>query len=352
MAPISCVGDMAVVPLAIDWNPGMTVFAKPEFLRSVGDEYGWLGGFDGSGVQRCFLPYTIVRKAGVRLVRFRVETIPCVEHLSLEEERTFLDRVVHHFRVAGADVIIPASTNTIFRTYPDGALAAPYGTHVVELDRPEAVLWSAVSANHRRQVRAAEKAGVQVRTADDALPAVHGIIRDTFRKSSMPFMPLEGLQRMIGGLGSQAHVFVAELSGQVQACAVMAFSRYSAYYMYGGSVASAAPGAMHLLHWHAMRLYREVGVQRYDFCGARVDPAPGSKAEGLATFKRRFGSEFRQGFMWKCSLRPLRSVLYSVAVRVFRGGDIVDAERHKLDVRLQPVGAGPLRDLRMKGRSS
>lgn len=322
-------GQITVRPIPIEWNPGMTVFASSGFLQAVGSEYGWLGGFDTTDTQRCFLPYTIVRKAGVRLARFRVETIPCVPDLPIEEERVFLNSVVGHFRRTGADVIIPASTNTIFRTYPDGSVAAPYGTHVVALNRPEDALWSGVSTSHRRQVRSAQKAGVKVRTTSELLPAVHAVIRGTFAKSSMRFMSPGALRRMVQGLDPYAHVFVAELNGRLQACAVMAFSRHSAYYMYGGSAPDAAPGAMHLLHWEAMRRYRELGTLQYDFCGARVNPAPGSKAEGLATFKQRFGSQFRQGFMWKCRLSPLRSALYSVSVRLLRGGDIVDAERHK-----------------------
>ena len=76
------------------------------------------------------------------------------------------------------DVIIPPSTNTIFRTYPAGAVAAPYATHVVDLSVPEEALWSAVSATHRRQIRAAAKGGVMVRT--DAAQ-----LRDVPRASSV-----------------------------------------------------------------------------------------------------------------------------------------------------------------------
>ena len=317
-------------PVTIRWDSSLPVFAKEEFLRAVGDEYGWLGGIDESGKMRCVLPYTVVRKAGIRMVRFRVETIPCTAELGLHEESAFLNSVVQHFRHARADVIIPASTNTIFRTYPENAIAAPYGSHIVDLAQPEAALWEAMSANHRRQVHAAEKLGVRIRTGDEYLTTAHSIIRDTFSKSSMRFMRLDALAGMVRGLEDNVHLFVAEHGARVQSCAVMAFSQHSAYYMYGGSIADAASGSMHLLHWEAMRLYRQLGVRRYDFCGARVNPAPGSKAEGLATFKQRFGAELHQGFIWKCRISAWKSAVYSLAVRHLRGGDIVDAERHKL----------------------
>jgi hypothetical protein len=332
----SLLGDASISakPIAIEWDPSLPVFAKEEFLRAAGDEYGWLGGVDEYGKLRCILPYTIVRKLGVRLVRFRDETIPYGGALDIVEERSFLNSVVGHFRSSGGDVIIPASNNAIFRTYPDGAVAAPYGTYYIPLTQPEDTLWAAVSSSHRRRVRSAEKSGVRVRNSPEYRAMAHGIIRDTFKKSSLPFMPLEALIRIIEGLGENAHVLVAECDSKVQCCAVTAYSQHTAYYMYGGSVPEAVPGAMHLLHWEAIRLYRGLGVRRYDFYGARINPAPDSKAAGLAAFKQRFGAELERGYMWKYRISSLKSAIYTLGVRVLRGGDIVDAEHHKLQPQL------------------
>jgi len=298
-------GPIVARPIPIRWNPGLPVFAKEGFLNAVGDEYGWLGGMDAAGALRCILPYTIVRKAGVRMVRFRVETLPCSTGFEIEEERAFLDSVVEYFRRVGGDVIIPPSTNTIFRTYPSEALAAPYATHIADLSVAEEALWSAVSATHRRHIKAAAKSGVVVRSDAGQLSTCHAIIRDTFRKSSMPFMSLEKLCRMVDGLEGDVRVIVAEAGGAVQSCAVMPFSQHTAYYLYGGSVPGAVQGSMHMLHWEAIRLFKLLGVGRYDFCGARVSPAPGSKAAGLAAFKERFGADLLQGYTWKCALRPV-----------------------------------------------
>jgi hypothetical protein len=327
--------------MKLPWDPGLPVFAKEEFLRAVGDEYGWLGGVDETASLRCVLPFTIVRKAGVRMVRFRVETIPFGKELDVLEERSFLNGVVQHFRENRADVIIPASTNTIFRAYPEGAEAAPYGTYFVSLAKAEDALWAAVSPSHRRHVRSAEKSGVRVRSAPECMHVTHAIIHNTFKKSSLPFMSLESFARMVEGLGENAHLLVAECHGQIQSCALIAYSLQGAYYLYGGSIPQAVPGAMHLLHWEAIRLYRRLGVRRYDFCGARIDPAPGSKAAGLAAFKQRFGADLDRGYMWKCSISPLKSAIYSLGVRWLRGGDIVDAEHHKLDHRLIVADSRP-----------
>jgi lipid II:glycine glycyltransferase (peptidoglycan interpeptide bridge formation enzyme) len=87
---------------------------------------------------------------------------------------------------------------------------------------------------------------------------------------------------------------------------------------------------MNLLQWEAIKRFRNLGVKRYDFVGVRINPEEGSKQEGLMTFKQRFGGYLAKGFMWKYSLSPLKYAVYSQAVKYLRGGDIVDAERHKL----------------------
>ena len=321
---------MKAAPIEIDWHSDLSIYASEKFLRTVGDEYGWLGGTDDSGKIRCILPYTIVRKALVRMVRFRVETILLDESLGVEEERSFLDSAVEYFRSVRADIIIPATTNTIFRTYPTGAIAAPYGTLIIDLDRDEEALFNNLSSSHRRKIRLATKSGVKILAGFEHAEIAYALVRDTFKRSSMPFMDYAAFQRMVDSLGENIKIMVAEYRGVIQGCVVIPFSGHSAYYVYGGSIPDPETGSMNLLHWEAIRLFKSLGVKRYDFCGVRIDPEKGSKQEGLMAFKERFGPRLVQGFMWKYPLNPLKSRIYSLAVRLLRGGDIVDAERHKL----------------------
>lgn len=322
--------NMKVSQVAIDWRPAMSVYASEPFLRAVGDESGWLAGFDQHGRQRCVLPYTIVRKASIQMARFRVETIPIGDPIGTEDERAFLDGVVAHFRAAGVDLIIPATTNTIFRTYPDGADAAPYGSHILDLTHSQEAIWDRMHSKHRNVIRSAGKKGVQIRTGLDLADKAYELIRATFKRSSLPFMRIEAFRSFVSALGENVAVLTAEADNRIQACAVIPYSEYSAYYAYGGTAPHPPTGAANLLQWHAICHLKAEGVKRYDFCGARTDPEPGSKAAGLVMFKERFGASLHRGFIWKYALNRWKAPLYSAAVRLLRGGDIVDAERHKL----------------------
>ena len=316
--------------MPINWSPRLPVFASEEFLKAVSDEYGWLGGIDSSGELCCILPYTVIRKGIFRMVRFRVETILLKEGLSLEAEKAFLRKCLDHFRSIGADVVIPATTNTIFRTYPDGADAAPYGSYIVDLRQPEEVLWKNIGRITRQNIGTAQRDGILIKSGLERFDEAYALIEETFGRSKLPFMSHESLERFMVGLGENGKLVTAEYQGGLQSCVIYAFSDYCAYAVYAGNVVRQHQGANKLIYWEAFRLFKELGVERFDFVGARIAPEKGSKQAAINLFKQRLGAKLTQGYIWKYPLRPWRSLAYSYGVRLLRGGDIVDLERHKM----------------------
>ncbi len=323
---------MKATPVPITWHSGLPIYASENFLKAVGDEYGWLGGIDDSGRLRCVLPYTIIRKPFIRMIRFRVETIPIEGELDVEEEKSFLNSTVKYFKSLGADMIIPATTNTLFRTYPDGAIAAPYGSYIIDLSQPEDTLWSNLNSTYRKKIRNSAKKGIEIRSGLEYLDTSYELIRNTLKRSKLGFMRYDQFKRLVLALGENMKIFIAGYQGAVQGCTVFPFSGHSAYSLYGGRIPEADTGAMNLLNWEAIRQFRGLGVKRFDFVGVRINPEKGSKQEGIMIFKQRFGGKLTQGYMWKYPFNPLKYAVYALAVRFLRGGDIVDQERHKLKV--------------------
>ena len=330
MPPVTDPMALNAARVEMQWRPELSIYASPSFLKLVGDEYGWIGGIDDSGNVRCVLPFTIIRKAKFRIVRFRVETIPIGEGIEVEEEKLFLNSTIEYFRSIGADMIIPATTNTIFRTYPYGAVVAPYGTYIVDLNQTEEALWENLHSKHRNKIRNAIKKGVEIRSGTEHLESAYDMVRDTLKRSKLRFISYKKFENFVLGLNNNVKILVAEYQGSIQGCAVLPFSAYSAYYLYGGSILNPITGAMNLLQWEAIRTFRNLGVKCYDFVGVRIQPDKGSKQEGLKMFKERFGGQLVQGYMWKFALQPIKYGVYSLAVRLLRGGDIVDNEQHKL----------------------
>ena len=321
---------MKAMPIPIDWHPDLPIFASESFLKAVGNEYGWLGGIDETGKLRCILPFTIIRKAIFRLVRFRVETIQIEQGFSIDEEKAFLNSVVEYFRTKGADMIIPATTNTIFRTYPDGADAAPYGSYIIDLTQSEDSIWRSIDRIMRQNIKSAIKNGVTIRDGSVDLEAAHKLIVETFQRSKLPFMRYEEFNHFVKGLGNNSKILIADCNGHPQSYVVFGFSNYCAYAIYAGNIDNQQQGANKLLYWEAIRIFKSLGTQRYDFVGARINPEKGTKQDAINALKRRFGSELKQGYMWKYPIKPFKYMLYGMASQWRSGGDIVDAERHKM----------------------
>ncbi len=324
--------NIEIRPIEIHWEQDLPIFASEKFLVLVGKKYGWLGGFDNTGEMRCILPYTILQKSLITMARFRVGIINVGKVLSIDEEKIFLNNVVKYFKSIGIDMIIPATPNTIFRIYPDGAIVAPYGTYIINLINNEDILWNNLHSKHRNVIRNAIKKGVQIKYGLEYLNMAYDMINKTLKRSKLTFMSYKNFKKLLLGLDNNVNIFGAFYKGTMQGCAVIPFSLYSAYYLYGGSISKPLTGSMNLLHWEAIRLFKKRRVKRYDFFGVRKNPEKGSKQYGLKMFKERFGGQLVQGYMWKSSFKPVNYAIYSLLVKLLRGGDIVDNECHKLHI--------------------
>src|SRR5262249_53478894 len=283
------------------------------------------------GRPRCFLPYNVLRKPGFRMIRFRTGTICIGAQLGFAEEREFLNGVVEHFRAA-ADIIIPSGNHAIFQAYPEGAIHGPYGTFLNDLELSEEVLQSGIRKTFRQNIRKAATAGVQIKNGSQYLEIAYQLVAETLQRSEVKFRSFADFKNKIDAFGEYVRVFVAEHEGVVQGCMVAPFSAHSAYNCYAGSREKPILGSMHLLHWEAMRQFKQMGVKRFDFQGVRVKPDKGSKQEGIMHYKQGFGGQLLQGYLWKFPLRPLKSFAYTLVVRLLMGGDIVDQERKNTTV--------------------
>ena len=151
------------------------------------------------------------------------------------------------------------------------------------------------------------------------------------KRSGSTFKTHREFTQRIESFGRVCKVFVAEHEGIIQGCMVSPSANILRQQLLCGLPGrSRFLGSMHLLHWEAIRQFREMGVKRFDFQGVRINPEKGSKQEGILNYKQGFGGRLVQGYLWKYRLRPLKSKAYSLAVRWLKGGDFVDQERHKL----------------------
>jgi len=316
----------------IEYSNTYPIFLSENYLKTESDEYGWLTcKMDNKTIG--ILPYFIYTKYIFRLLRFTNETYFINKELQDKYEQDFLDKIIDEVKKLKVDMIMQPTTNVVFAKVPKGSIYAPFGSYKIDLKLDEDTLWKNLHSKHRNVIRNAKKKGIQVFENEYDINEVYGLIQNTFSRSSMGFMSIEKFQNQIENLGKNVKVYVAKTeNNQLQGCAIIPYSDFSAYYLHGGSVEKPLTGAMNFLQWKIILSLKNSGVKQYDFVGARVGVKKGSKLEGIQKFKERFGATLHEGYMWKYHINSLKSKLFELIYKAIKKseGDIIEQEKQKL----------------------
>jgi hypothetical protein len=308
---------------------GIPIFSTVQYLRTQSDEFYFLSADDGY----MSLPVVIKNKLIFRYAVFHSGVI--YEGMDIMKEKEFLNSVVDYLKKKEKiDFISPPPSYVLFNSFPDNSINTPFGTYTIDLSRSEEYLWNNMHQKHRNVVRHAMKNGVKIIRSKDDPDLIYKILSRTLERSGMGFSGKDYFDRILKSLDKNIEIFSAYKDDVFQGCAVIPFNEYSAYYLWGGSVDNPELGSMNLLQWEAIRYFKKLGVREYNFVGARIKPAPGSKLEGIQRFKSRFGAEMKTGYLWKMPLNPLKYFLFKLSIMIRNIGrgstkDIIDQEREK-----------------------
>jgi lipid II:glycine glycyltransferase (peptidoglycan interpeptide bridge formation enzyme) len=78
-----------------------------------------------------------------------------------------------------------------------------------------------------------------------------------------------------------------------------------------------------------MKHLRDKGVKTYDLVGVRLNSSNES-LQGVFRFKKGFGGDLKEGYLWKIDIAPIPMKIYDFLVRIRQGKniqkDIIDQE--------------------------
>ena len=325
---------MEIRKINFKWNENMSVFCSENYLSSlISDEYGWIGGFEKEELIYV-LAYIRKKKFIFNYVQFHTSVLKINEGITEEED--FLKKVIKFLKKDKIDFIICPSTNSLFSKIPTlkNIKKCDFGSYTLDLKKSEEELWEGMNGKHRNVVRKAIKNGLTVKLNEKNLKKAYDLLEETLNRSKMSMGTFENFKKVIGNLGENKIKVTSVYAGEkLQGVAVFLYSNFRVYYWYGGSISNISTGAMNLLHWEAIKYFKNIGVQTYDFLGARVNPIKGSKLEGIQRFKERFGCKMERGFLWKISINEKKYRMYEWLLKVKSflknkpyAGDIIDQE--------------------------
>jgi lipid II:glycine glycyltransferase (peptidoglycan interpeptide bridge formation enzyme) len=180
--------------------------------------------------------------------------------------------------------------------------------------RSEADLLSGFNQLWRRNIKKADKAGVEVvRGGFDDLPAFHEVYVETAERDRFTPRGLAYFQRMFRAMTAEdperLTLYLARHEGRVLAATTMVRVGRHAWYSYGASSnAGRDVRPSNAIQWRMMRDALEAGAEVYDLRGISDTLDPEDHLFGLIQFKLGTGG-YAQEYLgeWDLRLRPLLS---------------------------------------------
>ena len=184
--------------------------------------------------------------------------------------------------------------------------------------RSEAELLAGFNQQWRRNVRKAEKAGVEISigTRDD-LAAFHRVYVETASRDGFTPRGLVYFQRMWDALSDHFTLHVARHDGHVAAATIMITVGAHAWYSYGASTtADRDVRPSNALQWSMIKAARESGCSVYDLRGISNTLDSSDHLFGLVSFKLGSGG-YAQEYVgeWDCVIRKSWARAFSIYQR-------------------------------------
>ena len=195
------------------------------------------------------------------------------------------------------------------------SVRVPRREFLLDLKAPEP--WPGLVSNHKRRIKAAEKAGVSVRTAGPAGVREHvALMKETFerrgkRGESVPEQidpsPLEAY-----AASGAARIYQACLGDRVLSSILILLAPSAAYYQSAGnSPEGLSIGASHLLVYRVAQMLKSESIEVFNLGGVS------EQNPGLVRFKEGFGAqpveleaaEFNVGPSWKKAVNSMLTLV-------------------------------------------
>lgn len=202
---------------------------------------------------------------------------------------------------------------------PDGfeGIQARFNYRLYLEGRDEAALLANFSQGVRRNIRKAEKAGVEVKVVgEEALDDFVRIMQVTGERDGFSTRPRSYFVKFLRGLGENVRLYAGYYQGKMISGAVCTNYAGKTCYVYGASDNSdreVMPN--YLMQWEMIRWAVETGCTVYDFQGVSGNLDPNSHMYGLYRFKSGFrGSMDELAGEFDYIYSPLRKKLTDTAI--------------------------------------
>lgn len=193
------------------------------------------------------------------------------------------------------------------RAFTQGKPVQPQATQLLNIDLDPEPLKASFKPKTRYNLNLAERKGVSVIGSKDVATFAR-LAGETAKRQGIHLPGATYYQAALDLFAprDEVRLYLARHEGDLLAGIMVFRFGKTAYYLFGGSTErkrELMPN--YLLHWQAMRDFRVLGCDTYDWWGVPEEPAPDHPWFGLYRFKTGFGGEtVRYVGLYEHVLRP------------------------------------------------
>ncbi len=322
------------------------VFATQQYADYLKEEKNfktiWISSTNDNG-SSYFIPFATMKKGPFIKGMFLTAVVSKGERDTLDNEKEFLNKVVDFIKNNKlCDWIQQGPNWAIFNAYPRGAIYAPFGTYRINMeDKTEEELYMNLYAKVRGRINKTTRENlIVVKKNEENFDDSIQLIDNTLRSAKIESFTKNKLYAIRKYLKDNVAIYTTYYNNEPQSSLIYFYNNFSMYGMYAGSKRGAVQGATESLIWKAIKEAKSKKIKYFDFVGARINPDKNSKLYRIQKNKFHFGSEMKEGYMWKMTLNKPKYFLYTIYIRIVNlikrkknKGDIIDQEIKRLAVK-------------------
>jgi hypothetical protein len=309
----------------VQYLPGFSKFYDHHYKKKVlliQDEF-----------YNAWMPIAIESKMFIREAQFL--NAPCNKGIDLDagQQLHFFNKLIDALKKQKiADRIIQPHPAGIIAAVPEKAKWIPFGTYITHLTlfATDEELLSSYDSKYKKAIQHSINNGGVVKFGEEVYKDFYKLYCQTTKRANIHQDTENYFNECRKHLGAD-HTLTAVVYDGEQALGgiFINYSKKTSLCTHAGSGGnSKLYGAMKLLHFETMKKLRDAGVQNYDLVGVRI----GSTNEALAgvfRFKKGFGGQLKEGYLWKMDLNTTSIKIYEFLQRLKNKetkADIIDQE--------------------------
>ncbi|HET6225296.1 MAG TPA: GNAT family N-acetyltransferase, partial [Bacteroidia bacterium] len=168
--------------------------------------------------------------------------------------------------------------------------------------------------------RKAERSGASYESGASTLTDFYQLYSKLMQREQISVEPKSFFSSFLDSKTNSTQVICAivKFENQCEGALFVPYTQFMAYYLYGASSEQTKlVGSNKFLQAQTIKNLLEKGVRKYSLGGFRMgEKGITKKIEAIQNYKRRFGAELTEGFLWKANITSL-GALYDFIFKIY-----------------------------------